>query len=215
MRQILVFCGIMLIVGGTYLAEEHPDSTALPAESNAVAKSGIGSIPARSGLRTDSPLRANSGPARGAMDSRPMPLNGNGPRPLAGSFAAADSENLVSRLTPEAEYVDPLGRVLQGREAIATALADFYATNPEGRIEIQMDSIRFIKSGLAIEDGFTTRTAAAGEPAVRTRYTALEVRHGGNWYIASVRESQDYASEQNGREPGHFSMARSPRPSER
>jgi hypothetical protein len=45
-----------------------------------------------------------------------------------------------------------------------------------------------LPSGVVIEDGFTTKVQAGDEPPIRTRYTAVEVRHDGKWYVASVRE---------------------------
>ena len=53
---------------------------------------------------------------------------------------------------------------------------------------MEINSIRIVSPGVAIEDGVTTLTGSEdAEPAV-THYTAVHVKTNGEWLVASVRE---------------------------
>ncbi|MFO0820529.1 MAG: hypothetical protein U1A77_21460 [Pirellulales bacterium] len=56
------------------------------------------------------------------------------------------------------DTVDELGNVFQGRAAIEESLAEFFAENPSCTLKMNIDSLRFISSGVAVEDGNTSIT---------------------------------------------------------
>ncbi len=104
------------------------------------------------------------------------------------AYCAADAKAIAAHFTPDAEYIDEQGNVYQGRPAIEAALASCFAKNVGCQIEMEIDSIRFISPGVAVEDGTTTVTPTDGEEPVYSRYTAVHVKTDGKWLAASVRD---------------------------
>ena len=104
------------------------------------------------------------------------------------AYDAADAKAVAAHFTDDAEYVDELGNVFQGRQAIEDSLATFFTENPDCKLEMNIDSIRFISPGVAVEDGTTTITRKEGSDSFDSLYTAVHVKIDGNWLSASVRD---------------------------
>ena len=73
-------------------------------------------------------------------------------------YGKGDAKSIAAHFTTDAEYIDELGDVHQGREAIEGAMTAIFADNPGGQIEIDIETIRFISPGVAVEDGTTAFT---------------------------------------------------------
>ncbi len=106
----------------------------------------------------------------------------------AQAYAAGDANGVAEHFTPDAEYVDERGDLFEGRQAIEEALAAFFAENPGYRIDIDIDTIRFVSPDVAIEDGTTTLEDPEGATLNNSHYTAIHVKTMGKWLAASVRE---------------------------
>lgn len=104
------------------------------------------------------------------------------------AYGQADAKAVAAYFAVNAEYVDELGNVFQGRKAIEDSMIEFFAENPGCKLEMNVDSIRFISPGIAIEDGTTTITRTAGESTIESLYTTVHVKTDGKWLIASVRD---------------------------
>lgn len=103
------------------------------------------------------------------------------------AYGDADVKAIAAHFTQDAEFIDEQGNIHQGRQAIETVMAACFAENPGQQIALNIDSIRFISPGVAVEDGTTTMTPQDGEQ-VDSRYTAVHVKTNGKWLAASVRE---------------------------
>jgi len=83
-------------------------------------------------------------------------------RTTAEQFAIAYSKGEAAAaaavFTETAEYVDELGNSYRGREEIQRLLAEYFEEHPSCILEIDIDSIRFVSDGVAIEDGTTVVT---------------------------------------------------------
>jgi len=106
----------------------------------------------------------------------------------AKSYGEGNAAAIASHFTADAEYVDDEGDVLRGREAIERALAESFQETPGRKLEVKIESIRFIGPGLAVEDGFATISSDQGEASSRSRYTAVLQKGDGQWLLASVRD---------------------------
>ncbi len=106
------------------------------------------------------------------------------------AFCDADAKAVAAHFTSDAEYVDEDGTVYQGREEIEGAMTALFKQTRECEIEIDIDSIRFISPGVAIEDGTTTITVSDDDEIeiILSGYTAIHVKSNGQWLTASVRE---------------------------
>ena len=106
------------------------------------------------------------------------------------AFCAADAKAVAGHFTSDGEYVNERGDRYQGRDAIQQTMSALFEENDGCRLEIDIDTIRFISPGVAIEDGTTTFTAEDDDEMTVTlsHYTAIHVKADGKWLAASVRE---------------------------
>jgi hypothetical protein len=84
--------------------------------------------------------------------------------------------------------VDASGRSFRGRGAIEKEFAAFFGESKGSKLEISMDSLRFVAPGVALETGtsrVTHPTEASGNSA---GYSIVHTRRDGRWLLASVRE---------------------------
>lgn len=114
-------------------------------------------------------------------------------RSLAESFAKAYHEGnakaAAAHFTSDAEYVDEHGNVAQGRSEIEDGLTEFFGDHPSCQLDFDIESIRFIAPGVAIEDGTTTMIHSEDGGAITSRYTATHVKQAdGKWLTASIRD---------------------------
>jgi hypothetical protein len=65
---------------------------------------------------------------------------------------------------------------------------------PKKRLEVLVDSIRFVAADLAVEVGSTKETPAPGEPSEHDRYTVLHVKRDGKWQMAMARDEEGPAA---------------------
>ena len=108
------------------------------------------------------------------------------------AYNAHDAKAVAGLFSPEAHVIDEDGETTQGRDAIEKRVAGTFAESPHGRIKLDVESIRFVGSALAIEIGKSTVTpSAAGTPDIST-YTAVHLKSSdGRWLIGFVRETED------------------------
>ena len=83
--------------------------------------------------------------------------------------------------TEDGEYIDDTGRHFVGRDAIEKGYAEFFAANPNAKIQITIDSLRLLSSDTAIEDGRAVADCAIREHSGFTKYTVIHVKVDGKW----------------------------------
>lgn len=108
---------------------------------------------------------------------------------FAKAYASGDAAAVAAHFTTDAEYVDESGTLFQGREAIEKTLTEYFAEHPQCTLEMDIDTIRFISPGVAVEDGSTTIIHDEdGSIPVDSRYTTVHVIIDGKWLAASIRD---------------------------
>ena len=104
------------------------------------------------------------------------------------AFNAGDPKTLAEHWGPEAVYVNPLSGVqVEGRDAIAKEFESILGEMKDTKLAIDVESIRFISPGVAVENGVAKLVSADGEPE-ESRYTAIHVRRDGKWLLDRVTE---------------------------
>jgi uncharacterized protein (TIGR02246 family) len=106
------------------------------------------------------------------------------------AYNDGDAKVVASLFTPEGQTIDKEGNEAHGREEIARTFAELFKEHPKKRLEVLVESIRFLGADLAEEVGTTKETFAPGEPEERDRYTALHVKRDGKWQMALAREEE-------------------------
>ncbi len=110
---------------------------------------------------------------------------------FAKAYNARDAKAVAGLFSPEAQIIDEDGETTQGRDAIEKRTADTFAEAPQGRIEIDVDSLRFIGSALAIETGRSSVTSSPGDEPDVSRYTAVHIKSSnGKWSLGFVRDEE-------------------------
>jgi uncharacterized protein (TIGR02246 family) len=108
------------------------------------------------------------------------------------AYNAHDAKAVAGLFSPEAQVIDEDGETTQGRNAIEKRVAGTFAESPQGRIKLDVESIRFVGSALAIETGKSTVTPSPGGAPDISTYSAVHLKSSdGKWLIGFVRETVD------------------------
>jgi uncharacterized protein (TIGR02246 family) len=105
---------------------------------------------------------------------------------FARSFNAGDAKAIAAQFAPQAEMVDLDGNVVQGREAIEKSFAEHFS-EPLLKVAVEIESLRFVGDNVAVEDGHLI-LSGEDDVTLRSRYTVVHVREGGQWLVASSRD---------------------------
>jgi uncharacterized protein (TIGR02246 family) len=105
------------------------------------------------------------------------------------AYNAGDAKAIAALFAPDGEAWDKEGNEVEGREAIAKAFAKIFEDTPGKKIEVFVDSLKFIGNDLAAESG-TTKESEPNEPPEYDRYTVLHVKRDGKWQMALARDQE-------------------------
>lgn len=72
------------------------------------------------------------------------------------AFNTQNAEKVAAFFTTQAELVERNGDVVRGRKQIQAAFAEIYKGTPQNRISLDVDAVRFVARGVAIEEGRLT-----------------------------------------------------------
>lgn len=171
MRTTVPFYGVVFLAGAMYLS----------ADENPKEKPG-----ANAGSRlSDQPSAAAPVAVQRSADEEAIR---QADEAFVNAYEQGDANSIAALFTVDAEYVDESGKVFQGREAIVQSLTEYFAENPDCKLEMSIDTIRFISPGVAVEDGSTTVTRSESAMSVDSAYTTVYVKSDGKWLVASVRD---------------------------
>ena len=117
---------------------------------------------------------------------------GDSAKELVKRFERGDGKALADLWTEEGEYVSDDGTTLRGRAAIEDAYGQFFKKNPDLKLDLTVESIRFLSRDGAVVEGVarTQKGGKAGEPT-SSRFSTLYARENGKWLIALMREWPD------------------------
>jgi len=110
---------------------------------------------------------------------------------LAKAFGSGDAKGLAGHWTAEGEYHHLSGKTIRGRESLEKGFAAMFAKAPERKAEVRPQSIRFLSSTSAVDEGKVIIRKGPTEATSRAHYTALFVREEGKWRLAMLTESTD------------------------
>jgi uncharacterized protein (TIGR02246 family) len=106
------------------------------------------------------------------------------------AYNARDTKAVASLFAPNAQAIDEDGTTSQGRDAIEKTFAAMFAAEPQAQIKVDVRSIRFIGSAVAVESGRTKVTPNPGEEPDVTRYTVVHIKSpDGKWQMGFVRDT--------------------------
>jgi uncharacterized protein (TIGR02246 family) len=174
MRTILLsvglLAGIVVAIAPSVLSQSNSTRQAVPTDSQGQEK--VDARPDRSA--DEAAIRANV-------------------KAFVEAYNAKDSKALAALFTPDGQIVDEQGNVSEGREAIAQAFAQFFADAPKKRIEVKIDSLRFVGADLAVEEGTTKEILGSDQAPEFDRYMVLHVKRDGKWLMALAKDEEGAA----------------------
>src|SRR5262249_34166199 len=106
------------------------------------------------------------------------------------AYNAGKAKAIAALFIPDGLIVDKEENTYKGRAAIEKTFKAIFADAPQKRIEVSVESIRFMGSDLAMEIGSPKETEAPGEPPEYDRYTVLHVKRNGKWQMALARDTE-------------------------
>jgi uncharacterized protein (TIGR02246 family) len=107
------------------------------------------------------------------------------------AFNLGDANGVAASFTADAEMIDEHGDRIQGHDAIQAAFKELFIDQPNAKIDLTLDAIRFLGPDAAKEEGRSRLTTTPNQPPINRRYTVLYVKQGGAWLHSSVREELD------------------------
>lgn len=105
----------------------------------------------------------------------------------AAAYAKGNAKVLAGMWTEDGTYTDLTGQKFVGRSAIEKFLADGFGRFGGEPFDITVDSIRFLSDSVAVEEG-RTRFLKGQYAGSISRYTAVHVKDGDKWRMATVSE---------------------------
>ncbi len=112
------------------------------------------------------------------------------------AYNKADAVAASLHFTPNAEIMNEYGNLVRGRDDIREAFSSQFIEHPGSRIDLQINSIRLIAPGVAVEDGIAIYYPSSGTPTTRKAYTVTHVKGKDGWLVASSR-NLDTATDSN------------------
>lgn len=152
----------------------------------------IATAPAQEGGNAEDPPAAAAEEEGSELD---------GLREAAASYVIAyneqDAEALAALFTEDAEISNAAGDVsVVGREAIQAHFEEVFADGEPDSIAVEVESVRFVAPGVALEDGTAHHNPPGGEetqPQSFT-YTAVLTQGDDGWLVASSRTLAEVSS---------------------
>jgi uncharacterized protein (TIGR02246 family) len=105
------------------------------------------------------------------------------------AFEKGDAKAVASFWTPDAMYVDQVGREYKGRTAIEQLYEKTFAARKGAKLAIHVTSDKLLTPDVALEDGITEVTPSEGGLGTAARFSAVLVKKDGEWYLQSVRDA--------------------------
>jgi uncharacterized protein (TIGR02246 family) len=104
------------------------------------------------------------------------------------AYNAKDAKALGDLFTADAEIEDEDGSVTRGRDAIVERFTGIFKEGKGDQLTVNFDSLRFLGTDVAIEEGTASLSTGADTPPVTNRYSVIYARQGGRWLHARIRD---------------------------
>lgn len=106
-------------------------------------------------------------------------------------YNAHDPKALAALFSDDAELVQPDGTRFVGKMEIESAFGSSFEANPQAKISISVESIRFLTPDVAVEDGSTTWYPDGVTATSESAYRVAHVKRDGKWLMAGARTMGD------------------------
>jgi uncharacterized protein (TIGR02246 family) len=102
-------------------------------------------------------------------------------------YNAHKADGLAALFAPDARMVFRDGTEVNGSSEIEETFKEAFLDSPKAAVSVVVDSIRFLKPDVAVEEGSTSLFPDGETLTSRERYTVLHLKRDGKWSMQSVR----------------------------
>jgi uncharacterized protein (TIGR02246 family) len=102
-----------------------------------------------------------------------------------------NAKGLADLYAEDARVVFRDGTEVDGRKEIARSFEEAFAETPTSAISVVVESIRFLTSEVAVEEGFSSDFPDGETQAARSRYTVVHLKKDGQWTMQSTRIEEE------------------------
>ncbi len=107
------------------------------------------------------------------------------------AFNKHDAEALAGFWSPDAVYLDrATGEQVVGRPEIAKRFTALFKNQPETKMTVNTESIRFVSPNVAVEQGTSKESSGEGE-AEDVPYTAVYIKRDAQWMLDRVTDQEN------------------------
>ena len=111
------------------------------------------------------------------------------------NYESGNAEGISNLFADDGEFIDSQRVVYSGRENIKAEFAALFEGSQERQIELVIDSVRPVASGLILEDGHAWIQSGDDKTTTVSQYISVMVKQGDAWKIASLRDvKSEFAS---------------------
>lgn len=103
------------------------------------------------------------------------------------AYNKGDVEGVLAAWTDDAEFVSESGKAYRGKDAVRVLLTKSITANKGAKQSVRVESVRFLRPDVAMENGSVTLTLPDGAEE-SGKYEAVWVKVDGNWLINRVRD---------------------------
>ena len=104
------------------------------------------------------------------------------------AFNKHDAQALAGYWSPDAVYLDrATGEEVVGRPEIAKRFTALFKDQPDSKMTVNTESIRFVSPNVAVEQGSSQEATGKGGPA-EVPYTAVYIKRDGQWLLDRVTD---------------------------
>lgn len=105
------------------------------------------------------------------------------------AFGAKNAEAVASEWSPDGTYIDDLGDVYIGRDAIRKLYQAYFQATPQRQdIDVTVDSVTMTEPNILVEKGRSALIDAKGHRISEAPYVAIHNKVGNSWPIAHFIE---------------------------
>jgi uncharacterized protein (TIGR02246 family) len=108
---------------------------------------------------------------------------------MIAAFERGDAAALAEFWTADGDYMDELGHLYKGRQAIKESFDKLFSSEKGAKLKIYPIAFNLVRPDLAIVDGIMEAFPPGGGPSTSARYTSVNTKQDGKWFIASLREA--------------------------
>ena len=91
------------------------------------------------------------------------------------AFEKGDAKAIAAMWVEHGEYEDDQNKTIRGRDAIEKAYTEIFEQKKGGKIDVEIQSVRFLTPDVAVEEGLMRETSVGRELPSTTRYSAIDV----------------------------------------